>query len=251
MIVAIDGNNWYHVLWHGMHGEGVTDEFLRRLQTIANTWRPSILAVAFDSTNSFRKKLSPEYKANRKTPDPGLVEGLAELPSRIAEQGKATCVSADGFEGDDVLATIANHAVQSGQKCVLCTSDKDVRQCLVPGFVTICREFRISFGEIQPAWMTADSFTEEFGLQPSQWRDYQALVGDPTDGITGCPKIGDVTARKLLREKGTLLEIMANPQACPCSEKQRESLIAFSTRVKLVLDLVTLRRDVPGILEVL
>lgn len=248
MIVAVDGNNWYHVLWHGTHGQGVTEEFLRRLQAIVDTWKPSRLIVAFDSDNSFRKQLSPEYKANRKEHDPGLVEGLKELPNKIAEQGKAVWITADGFEGDDILASIANHAVRSGEKCVLCTSDKDVRQCLVPGLVTICRDLKISFGKIQPTWMTADDLMTKVGLTPEQWRDYQVLVGDPTDGITGCPKIGDVTAQKLLREKGNLLEVMANPHACTCSDRQKYELVEFSKRVKLVLDLVTLRRDVPGVL---
>lgn len=249
MIVAIGGTNWHHVLWHGMHGEHVIDEFLRRLQVITDAWKPAPLIVAFDSPHTFRHDLFPEYKGGRKPHDPGLLSGLAELPGRITEQGLVQCVSAEGFEADDILATIANHAVVSNRKCVLCTSDKDVRQCLVSGLVTICRELRINFGKIQPTWMTADDLVGKYELQPTQWRDYQALVGDPTDGITGCPKIGDVTARKILKERGSLLEIMANPQACPCSEKQRESLIEFSTQVKLVLDLVTLRRDVPGGLD--
>jgi len=194
MIVLIDANNWFHSLWHARRGEQVSAEFSRRVQAVHDHWHPLGIACAFDGVNNFRKGLDPEYKANRKRADEALFAELAELPAMLARGGLANPVTIDGFEADDVLATAAHWAVQNSQKCVLCTGDKDVRQCLVEGMVTICREFRLVNNRIEARWVTYSTHKEEKGVWADQWIDWLSLVGDRTDGVRGADGIGEKTA---------------------------------------------------------
>ena len=251
MIVAIDVSNWFHQLWHARRGDQVSAEFARRLKAIREHWKPDSLVCAFDDRRSFRKDLDPEYKAHRPPAPPGLHEELEDLPKLIVQGRLGTLASAEGFEADDVLATIAAYAKSIGDKCVLVTSDKDARQCLAEGHISICREFKIHYGAIEPRWLTAAMHVEEHGVRPEQWPDWLALVGDPGDNVTGAVGIGPKTATAILQQVGTLDAALADPWKVQCNDKRRSALFAFRERAPLVRKLVTCRTDVPGVLEAL
>jgi DNA polymerase-1 len=242
MTLAIDGCAWVHVLYHGRGGVEVIPAFQSWIEAAVRHIRPSRVLVCFDR-RSFRYDLLPGYKAGRKARPGELEEALAAAPGACFPHA---AIAEDGFEADDCLATVAALGRSMGEKVVIASPDKDLRQCLVAGAVTILRGFRTWQGALsEPDWFSAWRLEKECGVRPSQWADYQALVGDPTDGIAGCPGWGDVTARKCLAAFGSLQAILDNPWKLPITTKQRLALEAFRPAVPLTLQLVTLRTDVP------
>lgn len=250
-LFAVDGPNWFHVLWYPMRGKNVTDEFLRRLRICCETWSPRDAIVAFDSPNPFRRTLYPEYKAGRSEKPPGLAEELAALPGAIQEQGLAAPLSVSGYEADDVLATAAAYVASIGGKCVLASCDKDLNQCLRHGHVSILKEVHIRNGTVEPTWKTEAAFVEEWGFLPQRWIEYQTLVGDKADGLPGCPQIGGVMAQKLLHWHPSLLEAAAATTKPPVSESRWAGFREFSAsgRMELMRKLVTLVTDIPEVIE--
>jgi DNA polymerase-1 len=246
VIIVCDAPNWFHALWHSAGAGKSTEQFLRRVKAIKDTWHPERIICAFDSPDSFRRDLEPTYKAGRKH-DAELVSELRALPQDLLNLTTASVALAPGFEADDILATIAHEARQSQRQCVLCTSDKDVRQALFHGFVTIARKFSIEYGKVVPEWLTAANHEEQTGVPVGAWIDWQCLVGDSTDNITGAKGIGEKTATAMIQQMGTLEAILADPWRVKCSDKQRASLFAFRERAPLVRKLVTCRVDVPEV----
>ena len=249
--LAIDGTNRVHKLWHVMHDAGqVARQFVRDLGTLVDAINPVQVVVAFDDDQSFRRKIFPAYKIDRAAKEQGLRDAL-EL-SR-AEAGRGYPVSREhGFEADDILATVAAECCASGQRCVIASPDKDLRQCLVDGQVSILKTWKGSGPRFAPEWITALSLESQLGIGPDQWIDYQCLAGDSGDGIAGAKGIGDKTARKILFEAGSLTKLLDNRWASPSlTEKQWIAIEELKKRLPIVRQLVTLRTDVPGVAELL
>lgn len=260
--LGVDGTNWIHQLWHAMAGSKpgqVVDAAVRRLTAIVEWIEdeerkprsscPQIL-VCFDR-RSFRSELSPQYKANRGPKLDGLVETLA-LAERVISRDYGTVAAVDGYEADDLLATFAAYGVQSNVQVILASPDKDLRQCLVAGAVSILPAPKVERGRLaKPDWLTADGLQRATGLRPDQWPDYQALVGERGDNVEGCPTIGPKTAATMLAQCGSLVEMLRNPWAAPCTSRQRNALFAWRPKAELALRLVTLRRDVEAVWDYL
>ena len=241
MILAIDATNWIHVLWHTQPGPDLAQTVATRVKVLAESLRATHIVAAFDR-RSFRRDLCPAYKAHREAKPADLVAALAAAEEAVA--AVATIAAEVGFEADDQLATLARLGVAAGERVVLASPDKDVRQCLMDGWVSILRKFSVSQGAItKPEWLTARQLGRETGLVPAQWPDYQALCGDPTDGIQGCPGIGPKTAAAILVKCQTLRGCWANPFAMPVTPAKREAVLKFRGVADLVLQLVTLRTD--------
>lgn len=252
MVVVIDTHNWFYALWHARRGQQVTAEITRRIVALRAAWSPTSVVAALDGLDNFRRGLYPEYKAHRDKPTQDLLNELDSLPKCLVEHGLASPLAVDGFEADDLLASIA---AQTTERVSLCTSDKDLRQCLKAGRVNICRDFHLEHvgghDLLRVEWVTAATHEQETGLPVASWIDYLSLVGDTTDNVQGAEGIGPKTATKILQQVGSLDAALQDLWRLRISDKQRLALFAFKERAPLVRQLVTCRTDVPGVLEAL
>lgn len=251
--LGIDGTNWVHALYHALRGVGVLDHLCRRTEILAAHTQASAVLICFDR-RSFRHDLLPTYKANRVPKDDVLRRLLDEAPQRAADVGQS--VYQDGFEADDCLATLAFYATSPGRKCVIASSDKDLYQCLAEGRVSALRQFKtLGRDVIQPEWMTARELEigEKYnGLRPSQWRDYQSLVGETGDSVPGCPGWGEKTARRCLVKAGSIGAMLADRWGVSCTDSQWAKLQAWAkSDMALIRQLVTLRTDVAAVRDAL
>jgi DNA polymerase-1 len=161
---------------------------------------PTHLAVAFDvSRVTFRSEQYPEYKANRsKSPDE--FKGQVELLKDVLAAMDIATVEAEGYEADDVIATLTSAARGQGMDVAIITGDRDAFQ-LVDEHVTVLYPKR---GVSELARMTPAAIEERYGLTPVQYPDFAALRGDPSDNLPSIPGVGDKTAAKWVREFGSL-----------------------------------------------
>ena len=248
-IVVIDATNQGHIAWHGSRGQCDLSLVLRhRFHLIQTDWQPVKILAAFDSRESFRKRLDPTYKANRAPSPDGLQASLAAAATALGNVGYPV-IGAEGFEAADAIATACCHARGQGYRVVIVSTDKDVRQCLVAGEVTIADRVHVVRGELQPSFVTAGTVVGRYGVKPEQWVDFQCLVGDTSDGIRGADGVGEKIAGQMLAVAGTLDELLANPWKYASSARVRDSLFEFCKRAPVVKQLVTLRTDVPLVEE--
>ncbi|MER7400322.1 DNA polymerase I [Streptomyces sp. NPDC000151] len=173
---------------------------------LANTLRdeaPTHFAVAFDvSRKTWRSEEFPDYKANRsKTPDEfkGQVELIGELLDAMHVKRFAT----DGFEADDIIATLATQATEQGFEVSIVTGDRDAFQ-LVSDDVTVLYPTK---GVSELTRFTPEKVFEKYGLTPAQYPDYAALRGDPSDNLPGIPGVGEKTAAKWINQFGSFQEL--------------------------------------------
>ncbi|MFZ0323512.1 MAG: DNA polymerase I [Actinomycetes bacterium] len=200
---------------------------------------PTHLAVAFDvSRTTFRTAEFPEYKANRlETPEP--FKGQVSLIKEVLQALRIPWIAIDGYEADDVLATLATQAVDQGFDVAVITGDRDAFQ-LVSDHVTVLYPRK---GVSDLARMTPSAVEEKYGLTPSQYPDYAALRGDPSDNLPGIPGVGEKTAAKWVREFGSLDDLVNH--ADEVKGKVGESLRANLSQVVTNRRLTELVRDVP------
>ena len=260
--LGIDGTNWCHAIWHAMGASRTLDGMLRvfsqRLETLTNPENkifPTAVLVAFDR-RSFRHDLLPEYKAHRAKKDPDLNTFLAAAPAACVPH--AHPVYQDGYEADDLLATLAALAVTGGARAILATPDKDLWQCLVAGRVSVLRSFGSAAGKlVDHDWFTATDLgnwpkKEPYHLQPAQWADFQALVGEAGDNVPGCPAWGEKTSARALAKHASIADMLKDPWSVACTPKQLASLQTWAkTKMPTVLDCVRLRTDVPCVRDAL
>lgn len=250
--LAIDGTNWIHALWHALRGSGVFEGFRRRAELLAAHVHATRVLIALDR-RSFRHELATTYKAGRKPRDAGLQDLIERAADQLGDAGQP--VYQDGFEADDCLATAAAAAIAAGCRCVLATADKDVWQCLVEGRVSALRSFATRGSDVVDCrWQTAGELEiaeDTCGLRPTCWADYQCLVGESGDNVPGCPGWGAVTSRKALAGGGSIDKMLRDPWSVSCSTKQRDALLKWAKDggLQLARQLITLRTDVPAILD--
>lgn len=243
IVFAIDATNQVHVDFHGF-GEATADRFLRRVERLARERNPLGIVLAFDPRGpTFRHEVFPEYKAGRGERDPEIARQLDKAKELAIQRGmQVECVT--GYEADDVLATVARMATDAGHKAVLVSRDKDIRQCLRSGHVNIVRKWSSYDGRTEMQWYTAADLEAEYGLSPTQWPEFQALVGQPGDNIGGAHHIGPKRAADLLQAYRDLDGIMANIWSVK-GRKTRDGLFAFKSKILEVMNLVTLKTSMP------
>ena len=167
--------------------------------------KPTHVAVAFDvSRKTFRSEIFPEYKANRaSTPDEfrSQMSYLHELIDACGIQH----FQLEGFEADDLIATVSKKAESEGFEVLICTGDRDSFQ-LVNSKTTVLYPKR---GVSEMARMTPDAVFEKYGMTPAQYPDFAALRGDPSDNLPSIPGVGEKTAAKWVVEYGSLKSLLA------------------------------------------
>lgn len=197
---------------------------------------PSHFAVIFDySSDTFRKKIYPEYKANRPSPPEDLIPQFS-LIRQATRAFNLPCIEKEGYEADDIIATYAQQASQSGAKTTIISSDKDLMQ-LVTNQVAMydgMKDRPIGIAEVIEKW----------GVPPEKMIDLQSLTGDSTDNVPGVPGIGPKTAAQLLEEFGDLDSLLAGVDEIK-QQKRRENIKAYAEQTKIARQLVTLKTDVP------
>ncbi|TGA87573.1 DNA polymerase I [Streptomyces sp. MZ04] len=174
---------------------------------LANTLRdeaPTHFAVAFDvSRKTWRSSEFPEYKANRsKTPDE--FKGQVELIGEMLDAMHAVRFAVDGFEADDVIATLATQAEEAGFEVLIVTGDRDSFQ-LITDHVTVLYPTK---GVSELTRFTPEKVQEKYGLTPSQYPDFAALRGDPSDNLPGIPGVGEKTAAKWINQFGSFADLV-------------------------------------------
>lgn len=198
---------------------------------------PTHIAVAFDvSRRTFRTEIFPEYKATRAaTPD----EFRSQL-SYINELVEALGIpffAMEGFEADDILATLSTRAVQEGCEVLICSGDRDSFQ-LITEKITVLYPKK---GVTEMYRMTPAAVFEKYGLTPEQYPDFAALRGDPSDNLPSVPGVGEKTATKWIADYGSLPKLVEAIDGI--SGKVGQSLRDNLRTVLLNRELTSLRHD--------
>lgn len=214
--------------------------FFRTLFALMDEGGARDICCLFDSRRpTFRHEMFAAYKATRqKTPEDlhaqvPIVEGLLGAVGVPA-------LRVDGFEADDLVATLALRAREAGRDCVIVSGDKDLLQLVGGG----CRALRPDASGAYKALIGPDEVRAEWGFGPESILDYLALAGDSSDNIPGVAGVGDKTAVALLAQFGGLDGIYARLPEVK-SESQRKKLEAGRESAYLSRALATLRTDVP------
>lgn len=216
--------------------------FTRDLLRVLDEEQPELAAVVFDvSKRSFRHDRFPDYKATRERMPTELAAALGTL-DRIVDAFNIPRLGVEGYEGDDLMATLARLGSDAGLEVFLVTGDKDFCQ-IVSDTVRVYNPWRSSRGT-QPVVMTPADVEARYGITPSQFRDYLALVGDTSDNVPGVPGVGPKRAAELLDTFGSLDEILARTSEVK-QPKLRESLEQNQEQAKLSQELVTFDDQAP------
>ena len=215
-LLLIDGHSMAYRAFYALPAENFTTAsgqhtnaiygFATMLLSLLTTEKPTHVAVAFDvSRKTFRSEIFPDYKANRsKTPDEFRSQ-MSYLHDLVTAFGISQ-FEVEGFEADDILATIAKQAEREGADVLICTGDRDSFQ-LVNKSTTVLYPKR---GVSDLARMTPDAVQEKYGMSPAQYPDFAALRGDPSDNLPSVPGVGEKTAAKWIVEYGSLKELLSN-----------------------------------------
>ncbi|MFE5604810.1 DNA polymerase I [Streptomyces coelicoflavus] len=208
---------------------------------LANTLRdeaPTHFAVAFDvSRKTWRSEEFTEYKANRsKTPDE--FKGQVELIGELLDSMHVPRFAVEGFEADDVIATLATQAEAEGFDVLIVTGDRDSFQ-LVSEHTTVLYPTK---GVSELTRFTPEKVFEKYGLTPAQYPDFAALRGDPSDNLPGIPGVGEKTAAKWINQFGSFAELVERAEEV--KGKAGQNLRDHLESVKLNRRLTELERRV-------
>jgi len=214
--------------------------FVKFLRDIQKRERPDLLGVAFDPKGgSFRRDIFPEYKANRsETPEDILLS--VPYVKRVLEAMCIPILEVPGYEADDVIGTLSQKGVEAGYDVYMVTPDKDYGQLVRDN----CRIYKQRGAEGSIEIVDREAIREKYGIDdPQLVRDILALWGDASDNIPGVPGIGEKSACKLVREWGTVENILENVAKIP--GKQGEKIAGWADNLRLAKRLTTICLDVP------
>ena len=188
---------------------------------------PDAMAVAWDVRGpTFRSEAYPEYKAQRdRAPD--LFTGQLPLIDDVLTAMDIHQLRVEGYEADDVIATLADHAKAEGWDVVVVTGDRDAFQLIEPG-ITVLYTMR---GITETVKADAAWISERYGIGPEQYVDYAALRGDTSDNLPGVPGVGEKTAAKLINDHGDVAGVIAAAE--DFSPKLSENVTANAEQVLL------------------
>jgi DNA polymerase-1 len=197
---------------------------------------PTHAAVVFDKgSHTFRNDIYDLYKANRDEMPEDLRPQIP-LTREATRAFNIACLELEGYEADDIIATLARQAREAGGRCTIISSDKDLMQ-LVGGGVEM-------LDAMKNLRIDREGVEAKFGVGPERVIDVQALAGDSVDNIPGAPGIGVKTAALLINEYGDLDTLLARAEEIK-QPKRRQTLIEFADQIRLSKQLVTLDDRVP------
>ena len=226
-LLVIDGNSIVNRAFYGVRAlanhKGVFTNalfgFIQMYLKETAEVRPDAVAVAFDlHAPTFRHKAASYYKANRKGMPEELAMQMPYLKEILADMGIAV-LSAEGFEADDILGTLAGACDAQGAECFVMTGDRDSLQ-LISDHVTV----RLVKTKETIAY-TPERFREEYGFAPVGIIDLKALMGDSSDNIPGIKGVGEKSAMPLIRTWGTIENLYDHISEVQGTEKFRQKLL--------------------------
>lgn len=242
-LYIVDALNYLFRAFHALpplrNGKGQNTGAVYGLATmllrIEREQKPTHISVVFDAPGrSFRQDVYAAYKAHRPPMPPELAEQLELLPRTFDAFGIST-LSVDGYEADDVIATLARVASAQSLEVVICSSDKDLMQ--------LCNESISLLDTMRNKRLGPVEVEEKFGVPPALVGDVLALMGDSIDNVPGVPGIGPKTAAELVRKYGSLEGVLSH--AREVKGKRGEALVAALDDVRIARKLVALHEDVP------
>ena len=210
--------------------------FSRDLVSLLQVHKPDWLICAMESPGpGVREQIYPEYKAHR-----------AEMPEDLRSQipllldliraFDVPVVQSEGWEADDVIATLTRQAVERGLQVKIVTSDKDARQLIGP---------QVQMYNLRKnTYLDEAALLADWGILPGQVVDFQSLVGDAVDNVPGVPLVGPKKAAALLQQFQTLEGVLANSDQAP-GAKLKENLKQFADQARLSQRLVRLNQELP------
>jgi DNA polymerase-1 len=247
-MIAIDGNSLLHRAFYAMpllsNKKGVYTNaifgFMNMLIRLKKDYEPCSLILAFDrKAPTFRHKAYKDYKATRQKAPEELVPQF-DLIKDLARLLEIPTYELDGYEADDILGSLAKVADDNKQPLMIVTGDKDELQ-LVSDYTSVLLTIR---GISETKRYDKQFLMDEYGLTPEQFVDMKGLMGDSSDNIPGVKGIGQKTAIKLLKEYGSLENVLDNIDNLS-GKKLKENLTIYRHHALLSKDLATIRRDVP------
>ena len=221
---------------------GITNFLLR----LYENYHPEYVGWVHDRGVSFRTAQYPEYKATREKLSDELQQDFDRSLERVCQILDAfhiPVIAINGYEADDVVATLADRVARDGLQAVIVSGDKDFYQLIGPG-IALLNPGRGGQAAVEEQWVDQTNASERLGVPPKQVVDFLALVGDTSDNIPGVKGVGDKTALQLLETYGDLETILARAADIP-GKRPREALLQNAENARLSRQLVTLQRDVP------
>ena len=244
-LFLVDGNNLAYRAYFALPEELATSEgfptnallgFTNMLFKLLADYRPKGVAVAWDTRATHRKELDPEYKVDRR-PMPDLLAEQFPHFRPIVEAFGYRNLEFEGWEADDVIATIAAQADEAGIKTTVVSTDRDAFQ-LVTDNVALMMTPR---GVADVHVYTPDRVFARYGVTPEQVPDFIGLKGDTSDNIPGVPGIGDKTAGQLVAQYGSLEGVLEHVDEL--SPARGRALREHAEQAKASKELATMRRD--------
>jgi DNA polymerase I len=244
-LFLVDGNNLAYRAYFALPEELATTEgfptnallgFTNMLFKLLSDYRPRGVAVAWDTSPVHRKELSPEYKVERR-PMPDLLREQFPHFRPIVEAFGYRNLEFEGWEADDVIATLATRADEAGVKTCVVSTDRDAFQ-LCTGNVCLMMTPR---GVADVHVYTPERVFARYGVTPEQVPDFIGLKGDTSDNIPGVPGIGDKTAGQLISQYGSLDGVLEHVDEL--SPARAKALREHSEQARASKELARMRRD--------
>src|SRR6059058_2470240 len=244
-LFLVDGNNLAYRAFFALPEELATSDgfptnallgFTNMLFKLLADYRPKAVAVAWDTRPVHRAEISAEYKEGRR-PMPDLLREQFPHFRPIVEAFGYRNLEFEGWEADDVIATLATRADEAGIKTCVVSTDRDAFQ-LVSENVCLMMTPR---GVADVNVYNAERVEARYGIRPDQIPDFIGLKGDTSDNIPGVPGIGDKTAGQLVAQYGSLEEVIAH--ADELSPARRKNITEHADQARQSKELATMRRD--------
>jgi DNA polymerase-1 len=220
---------------------GAVYGFFSMFLNILHEQKPAYIVVCFDrSKPTIRQSMFAGYHEHRPPMASNLTSQVATI-DELLEKAGTMIASVDGYEGDDVIGTFAHQAValDDDLEVTIVTGDRDLLQ-LVNGKVKVLMTIT---GLTKTMLFDEEAVEEKYGVKPSQFVDYKALIGDPSDGYPGITGIGPKTASSLIKEYGTFEELYKQLAFLP--EKTALKLATDAEQGALAKKLATIITDAP------
>ena len=246
-LFLVDGNNLAYRAYFALPEELATTEgfptnallgFTNMLFKLLSDYRPKGVAVAWDTSPVHRKELSPEYKIERR-PMPDLLREQFPHLRPIVEAFGYRNLEFEGWEADDVIATLVTRADEAGVKTCVVSTDRDAFQLCTENVCLMMTPRGVADVHVY----TPERVQARYGVTPEQVPDFIGLKGDTSDNIPGVPGIGDKTAGQLIAQYGSLEDVIEH--ADELTPARAKSLREHADQARASKELATMRRDLP------
>ena len=254
IFLLVDGSAIVHRAYHAMPffakkdgaSTGAIYGFFSMLLKVIQQLDPQYIVVAFDRPKpTFRQQLYVGYQAQRPKMESDLSDQFGKI-IEILQKARISTYAVDGYEADDIIGTVSEAANKKGIFTYIVTGDRDMLQ-LVDKDTQVFMPIK---GISEVSIMDAEKVREKYGIKPSQFIDYKALQGDPSDNYPGVAGIGPKTAANLINEYGSVEKIYKSlDEIATKNKKLADRLTEGHEACMIAYKLATIVRDVPFVFD--